>query len=259
MFGPWQGQTLTMQSAGHMPTAYIGHCDPSVSGANFAMVIGHREGPDAEGRHHAVIDHVQVWQPADFPGHRISYETVEREILILMTRFPMTQLSFDQFNSAGIIERLQRFAASGGLTRRTSVVEFTATAPRNLRLAETFKTALQIRLVHSPYHRLAEQELLFLVQHNRKVDHPRSGPVQTADVADSYFEITYQLLGDQCGLGAAGALSGLSPRASQAGGFPLSVPDPIGMALSEVGRSSRDRALTRRASPGQARARGYRF
>ena len=260
MFGPWPDEPLAIQTHGRLGTVYISHCDPSVSGANFAVVIAHREGPDDQGAHHMVVDYIHVWQPADFPGHKIRYGIVEDHLKELIRHFPLKRLSFDPFNSAGIIERLQEYTArTPGLPRRTLIDLVKPTAPRNRMLAETFKTALGLRLVHAPFHRLAQQELLFLQEFaNGRVDHPTGGPVQTSDIADCLFELAYQLLGDNAGYGTNETLSNLRLHASQPGG--LFIPDRES-AHEALGQFGRDRALRARAirnDPGQARARGWR-
>lgn len=49
-------------------------------------------------------------------------------------------------------------------------------------------------LVHAPYHDLASNELLYLVEEGNKVTHPKTGPVKTDDLADSMINVTYTLL-----------------------------------------------------------------
>src|SRR5207248_5641497 len=86
-----------------------------------------------------------------------------------------------------------------GLLGRPIPTERTATAPHNFVVAETFKTALAAGLVHIPYHELAEGELRALEMIGGRVDHPRSGPITTSDIADCLMEVTDQLIGDDAG------------------------------------------------------------
>lgn len=225
LFDRWQSQPLTMQPGGRLAVNYVAHVDLSVSGANTAVVVAHQEHSTAD-QPHVVIDLIKVWQPPDFSNGRINYSTVEQELRTVIDHFPLSTLSFDQFGSAGLIERLQAHAQnSPSAKRRTAVSEKTATANRNFLTAETFKTALANRLVHSPHHELAEKELRFLELRNGKVDHPTSGPVQTSDVADCLFEVVTQLLGDHNGTAIWDQLSSLPPIGSHPGGFPTLLPD----------------------------------
>lgn len=89
-------------------------------------------------------------------------------------------------NSVGTIQRLQKYALRSQLPKRVTVYERTATGPLNWKTYETFKTALNMGLLHGPYFELAELELTFLQDLGGKVEHPTSGPVQTKDVADCY-------------------------------------------------------------------------
>jgi hypothetical protein len=54
-----------------------------------------------------VIDLIQVWRPQDFTDRRIDYEHITAELESLLCRFRLTNLTFDQFNSAGLMARLQ--------------------------------------------------------------------------------------------------------------------------------------------------------
>lgn len=257
MFGPWQGETLTMQSQGILSRTYVAHGDPSKSGANFGFAVAHREGPDENGMYHVVFDKIHAWHPSDYEDSRIDYIQIEEEILEIARAFMPSDLTFDQFNSAGMIQRIQIGLDRMKLPRRTSVYEVTATAPFNWKLAETFKTALNMGLVHAPYYELAELELRFLqLTANQKVDHQTSGPVQTKDVADAMFNVVYSLIGEQMGVFLRERLGKLSVSGSQAGGVPLSKGSPGGprddqvfSALSSLGQRSTQRVQPRRRAP----------
>lgn len=89
-------------------------------------------------------------------------------------------------NSVNTIQRLRRYVTTRSLPKRTTLYERTATGPLNWKTFETFKTALNMGLVHAPYHELADLELRFLQDLGGKVEKPTSGPVQTKDIADCY-------------------------------------------------------------------------
>lgn len=234
MFGPWNGQVLEMKHQGVLGTNYVAHGDPSKSGANFGFAIAHLEGPDHNGFMHVVFDHLGAWQPQDYEDGNIDYIMVEAEIISLARRFMPSDLTFDQFNSAGMIQRIQVALNQMNLPKRTLVYERTATAPVNWRMAETFKTALNMGLVHAPYFELAELELRFLqLTTNQKVDHPTSGPVQTKDVADAMFNVVYHLIGEQMGAFLKADLAASLPVGSHAGGFPMPANSPLGGASKD--------------------------
>ena len=148
LFGPWAGRQLLMQSCGVAEHHYVAHADPSVSGANFALVIAHPEF-DGAGTRHVVVDHITVWRPRDFGG-RIDYEMVTADIKSLLVRFPIAHFSFDQFNSAGLLDRLKAFCRNDDrVVGHPTITERTATAASNHRMNETLKTALSRHLVHA--------------------------------------------------------------------------------------------------------------
>lgn len=220
MFAPWEGRTLHMQEQGILSRSYVAHGDPSKSGANFGFAIAHTEGPDDEGLYHVVFDKIHAWHPSDYEDSRIDYIAIEKEIIDFGKAFMPSDLTFDQFNSAGMIQRIQRALNAMRLPKRVSVYERTATAPINWKMAETFKTALNMGLIHAPYFELAELELRFLqLTAAMRVDHQTSGPVQTKDVADAMFNVVYSLIGEQMGAFLKQELGNLSIRGSQAGGF----------------------------------------
>lgn len=109
VFAPYQGRGLQMRSLGTSEFSYLAHADPSVTGANFALVVAHAE-RDPEGERHVIVDLIKVWRPQDFPGHRINYEVVTDSLKALLTQFRISSLTFDQFNSAGLLDRLKAFA-----------------------------------------------------------------------------------------------------------------------------------------------------
>ncbi len=59
VFAVWDGQLPQMRYEGVLRTRYVAHADPSVSGANFAVMVAHR-GEDHDGRGHVVVDFIRV-------------------------------------------------------------------------------------------------------------------------------------------------------------------------------------------------------
>lgn len=254
LFAPWRDRRLEMASRGISAHRYVAHGDPSVSGANFGFVVAHPE-TDETGQRHVIVDLLQVWRPADFAHHTIDYEVVVRDLEEIIRRFPIQAMSFDQFNAAGLLGQLRSFVRTeSNLVARPMLDERTATAARNHREAETLKTALGRRLVHAPYHDLAEAELRNLEVRNGKVDHPTRGPVQTADLADCLMAVTAVLLGDHLGDDLHSALSAQRLSASRPGSLSGGAVDPAHAALSAFSRASH-----RHRGEARGPARGGRF
>lgn len=193
---PPNGEPLRVQHAGVLAHAYAAHGDPARVGDSFGFAIGHTE-RDEQGLPYVYIDDAFAWNPADFPDHTINYIEVEDEIKDILARFPTATLTFDQYASAGTIDRLRAHVAGPHITRRTEIFERTATAPQNWLAAETFKTAALLGLVHIPpelTQAIAELEALQVT--GQRVDHPSSGPVHGKDIADSIINVVFTLIGD---------------------------------------------------------------
>ena len=243
IFGTFQNRVLQMQTKGSLAVVYYGHADPSVSGANFGLAIGHLEWVDDERMPngkvaHVMFDLLHAWYPADFEGGRIDYIEVEDDLVRRAAGFNLSRLTLDQFNSAGAIQRIDQRLRELHLPKTCVVEEVTATAKHNWQAAELFKTAAGLGLIHAPDHTLARLELEYLQCERQRVFPQTSGDVRTSDITDPMFEVTFALYRDQAP-DLFARLAGLSPRGSQPGGFPKSIDthaDPVHQALSGFGR-----------------------
>lgn len=196
MFSPWNGRTLTMQQTGSPTLDYIMHGDPGQTGSNFGFAVAHRESVEGSDFPHVVFDFIVGWSPGDFESMEMDYIVIEDRIKDLVDRFLPSDVTFDQWNSIGLIQRLQKHANRN--FKPCSVSERTATASVNWRTAETFKTALSLGLIHSPYYELAELECMFLRKlPGDKVDHPATGPCTTKDVYDAMSICVQKLIGNE--------------------------------------------------------------
>jgi hypothetical protein len=219
-FGRWGDREIVQEERGIHNREYVAHGDPSSSGANFGYAIGHAEGPDERGLRHVVFDQIGAWKPQDFPDHRIDYVYIKDQWVEKIKAFVPTSVSFDQFSSAPIIAFLRQDVEAANLWRRVEIFEKTATKAENWKVAETFKTALNLGLVHAPYDELAYHELIFLQDMgNHSVDKPSSGPVQTKDIYDCLSIVTYLLIGDELSAYIGSAL-GEPPSFAAPGGLP---------------------------------------
>jgi hypothetical protein len=214
MGGKYDGQPclhpLAPTPFGRFDFTYRIHVDPSSSGANFALAIGHNEAgpPDAVGDvwPHVIIDRLHVWQAADFPENpetgkcEIDYTVVEREISEILTTFPSTSIfSSDQWNSVGFLQRLRK-----KYSPNIRVIEDTATEKSNWSRAEKFKSAINLGWVHAYKDTLyddgkgslLENECKFLSEKNGKVYKQEFGPCQTKDLYDAVSTVAVDLLSE---------------------------------------------------------------
>lgn len=238
MFGRFNGKFLSMRATAGLGTAHFIHVDPSLVGKNTAVAVGHVE--EHDGVEHVVYDLLHVWKPSDFPDGRIDYEVIEDEIFGLIKAFGAQLVTFDQFNSAQIIQRLEGRVADANLPRPCAVVERTATATRNFEMAEIFKAAAGMGRIHLPDHPLARLELEYLQIDGKRIHAPTMGPVQTDDLADAIINVCYSALQEAAPVLFA-RLSDTRLRGSQPGGLRSIVnPDPdIAAKFSAAGGASR--------------------
>jgi hypothetical protein len=253
IFAPWPdrdphfgGPVLGMQEKGRLDIDYAGHGDPSKSNANFGLALAHAEmGPDQ--RLHVVFDKIHHFEPGNFQDHIVDYDEVEEWIWTnMMAAFMPQTMTFDQFNSAQVIQRLARRSRASGLPKTTTVSEETATRQRNWQRAEIFKTAVNMGWVHAPYYEQAELELRFLQEKKGVVDHPDAGPVQTKDVADAMMECVMALIGDQI-VSMRSELGAMRPTGAMPGGispFPgMSSPTPENQIFDQLSGFGKSRGM----------------
>lgn len=198
---------LVMQQSGLLSRTYKGHADPSLVNDNFGVAVAHTE-VDAEGFQTVVFDHIHHWDPADSVGHKLDYVQINEELWTLISSYPIDDMSFDQFNSAFFEADLSQRAMRAQLPKRINIHIVPSTAQYNLRVAETFKVALNQGWVKAPRYDQAIMELKFLQMKNNKVKHPDMGPCQHDDVARSIMEVVYGLLERQV---ASFLMSGAAP------------------------------------------------
>ncbi|AER49737.1 hypothetical protein PIO_260 [Mycobacterium phage Pio] len=195
---------LFPQDRGKLSMLYRAHADPSRTNANFGFCIAHLEDapPDEHGYvwPHVIIDVLKVWKPEDFPDHTLDYVQVTEELDNYLTRFPtIEKMSYDQFNSAGLISHQKRKFSN------IRILQQTFTEQQNQDRFEKFKSALNLGWVHSwkddfaeDGQSLLELELKFLQEKvsgsKIKVDKQDIGPVQTKDLADCVMVVVTDLL-----------------------------------------------------------------
>jgi len=224
MFGEYEGEKLQQQVRGRFTTLYVAHGDPSNVGDNFGLAIAHAlPEADENGFHHVIFDRLHFWRPGDFIENEMQIDYIEIERYFkeeVLDTFVPTLLTFDQFGGPGLIQHLNQYARSKKWPRRIDIQEQTATRPLNWKMAEAFKAAMNMGLLHAPWHEQAELELTFLQDvGNNKVDHPSSGPVQSKDVADAMINVVYNLIGEQMSAFLGEEFAGFAITGAMQGGI----------------------------------------
>jgi hypothetical protein len=196
----FQEKPIRMSTSGTYQHRYFAHCDPSSTTAGFGFAIGHIEefqNEDGRPEPHVVFDVVKRWNPKDFPGETIQYESVIDELVRWAEVFSLVEMSFDQYYSNVLIQTMRSRLMAKRINTR--VIEKTATAAANFNKYEAFKTAINLNLVHVPTDcpdsEYAKLEMKFLQVRNGRVDKQDIGPIQTKDISDCIAEITASLLG----------------------------------------------------------------
>lgn len=219
VFAPWEDRPeaygppeITTKRAGIMQLSYLVHGDPAKVNDTFGYAIAHAE-IDAEGRHHCVFDMVGSFDPADYPDHILDYDEIEEwfwhEAILA---FHPDQVTFDQFNSTGFIQRLNKRIRGRSLPKRTVVVETPVNRAGDWEEKESAKAAIYNGLVHAPHNEQLRDELKYLQLVNGRVDHPSAGPVQSKDVADCFTHLIHALIGEQTAAMIRGDLASFVPR-----------------------------------------------
>lgn len=210
---PTEDDRLFQQAQGIPTKTYVAHADPAKVNDRFGFCIGHGEMDPETGLIHCVLDVVHAWDPADESDHMLNYMDIEKELMSFTRAFMPEQFTFDQFNSHSTIQRLQMEVRQANLIKRVQIFEKTATRDHNFRIAENFKAAINMGLVHGPgkgdrWVDIAAQEMKFLQFINGKVDHPDMGPVQSKDIFDAIAHVVYSIVGTQVNQLLAQSLGG---------------------------------------------------
>ena len=96
---------------------------------------------------------------------------------------------------------MQKRVRRSALPKHVNIFEKASTRPYDWMVKENSKAAINLDLVHAPvdteHFERARDELLFLQLVNGRVDHPKQGPVQSKDIADSMMECIHVLIGEQ--------------------------------------------------------------
>lgn len=149
---------------------YICHCDPAVKNDTFAVVIGHKEYTPSGIK--TVIDQILEWIPEknEFGGRfEVDQENVYDTLLILNKYFKFKQITFDGWESHGLIQRLFR----------QGIPTFKHPFGRSIQLQmfKSLKNRMVSNLVDLPNNSSLYEELENLqISNGNKVNHPVNKP-----------------------------------------------------------------------------------
>lgn len=126
---------------GQRGVVYRIHCDPARVNDDFSIMVAHMEGTTLK------VDYYTVFRAANFPNHTIDYNTVANKIKGLILSFSPISVTFDQYNSAMLIDTLSQYVRSVGVATR--VFEETATKDKNTDVYQKLKIAINSHQVES--------------------------------------------------------------------------------------------------------------
>lgn len=175
--------SLQLKEYGEPGQVYFCHLDPATSSHNYALVVCHREQfikkDTGKMDFRLVVDHIKFWQPSkDKP---IVNEEIESYVAKLSRRFYLSQVSFDQWNSAASIKSLQAKGIPAKLTRFTKRYKIII-YDYLYDLASSGKLCI-------PHHEMMKNEMLYLQRKymptGYRVFAKRDGTIRTDDLVDA--------------------------------------------------------------------------
>ena len=169
---------------------YRVHCDPARVNDDFSWMVAHKDKDVLK------VDWYGVFRASDFPSHTINYEKVEAWLQKLLKDFRPVSVTFDQFNSAFMVDRLNSFARSSSI--RCNVKAIPATKQTNREAMENLKREMGAGLVESysdtlnivdPSRSLLEASLDLVQEHDGKISKPRLAGYGHLDLVDCLADL----------------------------------------------------------------------
>lgn len=164
--------------------ASVCHIDPAIGTDTYAAAFGHNEF-DAQGRQVVVIDGFLAWEPSH--EAQVSITDVQKSILLVHKRRPLSKLSADHYNSVETVQRLRQYGIQCDIqyfSNNTQVSMYDL-------LRQLLHEQRIILPTDSPWTPLALSELskVQLIK-GRKIDHPTNG---SKDIADCVAAVCWNL------------------------------------------------------------------
>jgi len=168
---------------------YFAHLDPASTSHNYALVICHKNIFMNKQTRVAdfciVVDHIKYWTPQ--AGKPILVEEIDRYMEQLKSRFFLASVTFDQWNSAGSIHKLQKIGIPARCTKFDNRYIMTI-------YDELYNLVVSGKIV-IPYHKLLMDEMLNLQRkptpRGYKKEPSKVGTVKTDDIVDGLAGAAY--------------------------------------------------------------------
>lgn len=193
---------LTEQTRFAPGVAYRVHCDPGRVNDYFSLMVAHAEGDLL------IEDRAMVFRPEDADGHTLDYLQIEEALRGILDAFRPVSMTFDQYNSAYLIDALNAYAPRINLDCR--IGEETATKAKNRDMYENLKLLINEGKVKCYKDRLNTREkdrclleasLCKIEIANGKVFKPREPGFGHLDLVDCLAVLGLQLSDDMAGDG----------------------------------------------------------
>ena len=182
--------------------AYRVHCDPGRVNDYFSLMVGHAEGDLL------IEDKALVFRPEDCEGHTLDYLKIEEALRGVLEAFRPISMTFDQYNSADLIDALNSYASQINLD--CQIGEETATKAKNRDMYENLKLLINQGKVKCYEDRLNTREkdrclleasLCKIEIANGKIFKPREPGYGHLDLVDCLAVLGLQLSDDMAGDG----------------------------------------------------------
>lgn len=162
---------------------YYISCDPALRKDSFTFVIGHGEWVEILDENNepirrlkTVIDYITSWVPNKEKKIEVHFENVENFIAAVNTSLRISTLTFDHWNSAGTIQKMQRLGIH------------TKELPITLNMWESLKDKVSFGLLNLPDEKSCPEAAIALMELKKlqlikggEVDHPSNFGKDRAD------------------------------------------------------------------------------
>jgi len=121
-----RGDRMRRMERGNPTQMYHMHVDPAYSSDNYALAIVHveedpyRRSDYGENERIVYVDHVQIWAPDKATGTPVDISTCDTYIADCSRRFRLASITYDQWNSSGSVQFLQKMGLPASQTPFTS-------------------------------------------------------------------------------------------------------------------------------------------
>ena len=171
---------------------YFAHLDPASTSHNYALVVCHKRiFMNRETRvsdYCIIVDHIKYWSPQ--AGQPILVEEVDKYMEQLKSRFFLASVTFDQWNSAGSIHKLQKLGIPAKCTKFDNTYI--------MKIYDELYNLVVSKKIIIPYHKLLRDEMLGLQRKQTprgyKKEPSRTGMVKTDDIVDGLAGAAYMAI-----------------------------------------------------------------